>query len=239
MGIKVFVDANIFKYSATELHRFYPRQQAVVWGSNAFTTTVHDLVVINPNDNIRNNEILRREVSLIPEIVALQTKENIEFCVTFESDVEVMGLPDMDSRPGKLYGAKISYIEPPIEYSRVVIGWDIDAKEEQYDFIKRIKSKRFLEIQRATGAYQGINPPNRNQLLDAFHLWCAEHAKCDVFLTGEATKLKRSMSNKRDFSYGTKVLLPSELLSVLDGGLNKKICRQITRWIRQKIRNSQ
>ena len=234
MAIKVFVDANIFKYSATKLLRFIPREQKLNWGGQEIITTVHDMSYINPNENIKNNDTLRKEVDLLPYIVELQEKENIEFCVTFESDLEVMGLPNMDSRTGKLYGAKITYLKPPVDYQRILIGWMTDTQQAQYNFLRNIKSKRFLEIQRATGAYQGKNPPNRNQLLDAFHLWCAEHSKCDVFLTGEATKLKQSINRKKGFEFEPELMLPSELLNLLDGGFAKKSVRQIKRWFNRK-----
>lgn len=234
MAIKVFVDANIFKYSASKLLRLFPREQKLNWGGQETITTVHDMRYVNPNDNIKNNKTLRKEVDLLPYIVELQDKENIEFCITSESDLEVMGLPNMDSKTGKLYGAKITYLKPPIDYQRILIGWTTDTQQAQYDFLRSIKSERFLEIQKATGAYQGENPPNKNQLLDAFHLWCAEHSKCDVFLTGEAPKLKRSINRNKGFEFEPELMLPSELLNLLDGGFVKKSFRQIKRLFNRK-----
>ncbi len=231
--MKVFVDANIYKYSATRLLRLRPRKQVINWGGEELETVVHDFVTVNPNENIRNNPLLRKEVDLIPEIVALQQKEGIEFCETTESMLETWGLPNMDSRAGWLYGAKITWIDAPIKYSRILLGWNIDAKEAQYQFLLGIDSPRFKEIQKAVGAFQGEKPPNRNQLLDAYHLWCAEHAGCEFFLTGEAKKLRQGMSRKKGFKYNPQVLLPSELLNILDGRLNKKIYRRATRWLRQ------
>jgi len=233
LAIRVFVDANIFKYSATRLRRLRPRSQTINWGEKEFETTVHDIVYVNPNLRIANNDNLRREVDLIPEIVALQDKESIEFCITTEAFLEIMGLPDMDSMTGRLFGAKITRINAPIKYSRVLIGSNIDAKKAQYDFLRGIKSKRFIEIQKATGAYQGKNPPNKNQLLDAFHLWCAEHSGCDVFLSGEAIKLRNLMKRKKNFCYKTQLMIPSELLARLDGRLYKKIFRKFIRWLSQ------
>mgnify|MGYP000305086606 FL=1 len=223
MNCRVFVDSNIFKYAASQLPRYKPQLQTKNWGGSKFEETVYDSVIVNPNDNVTNNPILRKEIELIPELVALQKNGNIEFFETIESKIETWGLPNMDSETGRLYGAKISTIEPPPEGSRsIVFGASVGIVAEQYEFLRKIESKRFSEIQKTTGAFQGKNPPNRNQLLDAFHLWCAENSGCDVFLTGEAKKLRDSMQRKKMFIYKTKVLLPSELLNSIDGRLNKK-----------------
>ena len=74
-------------------------------------------------------------------------------------------------------------VEAPITYSRVVFGGPSDFRVLQFDFLAKLKSQRFVELQRVTGAYQGDRGLNRHQLLDAFHLWCAEHNRCDYFLT--------------------------------------------------------
>ena len=227
--MKVFVDTNIFKYSASELRRFRPSKQDIDWAGKKHVVEVYEEIIVNPNDNITNNARLRSEVDLIPEIVHLQNSESIQFCITSELDVETMGIPSMDSLSGRLYGAEIIWVDPPIKYARVVSGWCLDAKEDQYEFIRSLKSPRFEQIQKAVGAYQGVNPPNRNQLLDAFHLWCAEHACCDFFLTAEAEKLNRMMSQKKNFSYEPSIVSPSELLSVLDGGFPKKQYRYLKR----------
>jgi hypothetical protein len=63
------------------------------------------------------------------------------------------------------------------------------------------------------GAEQG-NDVNRNQLLDAFHLWCAEHRDCDYFLSLDF-KLAQMTANSRQ-KLRCRVVLPSELLAALD-----------------------
>lgn len=152
--------------------------------------------------------------------------------------IETWGLPNMDSKSGWLCGAELTYIEAPIRYSRMLSSWhtqENDAKELQYDFLRDIDAPRFLEIQKATGAFQGKNPPNRNQLLDAFHLWCADHAGCEVFLTGEAEKLRGLIARKKNFSLGPKVLKPSELLELLGHRRHKKLHYRFAQWLGFKI----
>ena len=230
--MKIFVDANIFKFSSSQLLRLKPREQTINWAGHESTSVVYDFVNINPNENIKNSEKLRKEVDLIPEIIALQADIPIEFCVTVESDFETWGIPDMDSQTGWLYGAGITILEAPISYSRILIGVDGDPMKDQYDFLTGITSDRFLQFQKATGAYQGKKPRNRNQLLDAFHLWSAEHNECDVFLTADF-KLQKAIINKKGFDYAPRILLPSELLDFVDDTLYKKICRKLVRWMRK------
>lgn len=232
--MKIFVDTNIFKYAAAHLPRLKPRWETYNWGGEEFRDVIHDDVYLNPNDNIKNNPKLAREVELIPEIVSLQKQENIEFFETIESMLETWGLPNMDSTTGRLFGANITQINAPVKYSRLIFGAGYDASKLQFEFLRSIESKRFKEIQKATGAFQGENLPNKNQLLDAFHLWCTEYANCDVFLTGEAIKLRGMMYRKKNFIYIPQVLLPSELLNLLDNRFTIKKIRKVKRWLRQR-----
>lgn len=89
-------------------------------------------------------------------------------------------------------------------------GIDTDFKRAQYEFLCSLKHKRFLQLQRATGAYQGPNGINENQLLDAFHLWCAEYNASDFFLTLDFN-LARAVKGAKSVRT-VPVVRPSELL---------------------------
>lgn len=88
----------------------------------------------------------------------------------------------MDSKSGHFYGARCESIRAPIPYDRVIAD-SSDMSDLQFNFLAGLKTRRFAEIQKMTGAYQGARPPNRNQLVDAFQLWCAEFDTCTHFLT--------------------------------------------------------
>jgi predicted nucleic acid-binding protein len=62
-----------------------------------------------------------------------------------------------------------------------------------------------------TGAYQGSGKLNRNQLLDAFHIWCAEFNKCDYFLTLDFKLLNVVRKQKRHSL--VEIIKPSELVT--------------------------
>ena len=70
--------------------------------------------------------------------------------------------------------------------------------QAQFKFLRSLNDERFRELQAITGAYQGEGKINRNQLLDAFHLWCAEGNGCDLFLVWTSSwrgLLKRQNAN--------------------------------------------
>ena len=86
-----------------------------------------------------------------------------------EAEFESLGLRNMDSQTGRFYGAPIERVDAPVKYGRVMVGLGFDSKDAQFQFLSSLKNRRFLELQKITGAYQGEGKLNRNQLLDAFH----------------------------------------------------------------------
>lgn len=86
-------------------------------------------------------------------------------------------------------------------------------EDDQYDFLRSLDHERFVKLQKIAGAYQGRRPVNRNRLLDAFHLWCAEHNGADYFLSLD---LKLARLIERSKSKPTvPVVRPSQLLAAV------------------------
>jgi hypothetical protein len=85
------------------------------------------------------------------------------------------------------------------------------AKDVQVDFLAGLRQKRFLHLQKACGARQG-NRVVPNQLIDAFHIWCAESAAASHFLTNDF-KLIRAVRNYKSSPPKVKLVKPSELLA--------------------------
>jgi hypothetical protein len=212
---KVYLDTNIFKFSATRLPRFSPREVMVNWGETKQPLTAHDAVIVNPNDGLDNPE-LRREAELMPHVAALSASGLADFLINIETQMEVWGLPNLDSETGSLYGAPCTRVDAPVEYGRVMFGGNLGFQEEQFKFLCSLRHKRFDELQRITGAYQGKARINRNQLLDAFHLWCAEHNSCDFFLSLDL-KLARIIGKAKS-KPKVPVVKPSDLLAALRQG---------------------
>ena len=149
-------------------------------------------------------------------IAALGKTGVLDFVQTVEALYETWGIPDMDSESEPFYGAQIRLLKDiPFRYGRVMGGLGIDGAAEQLRFIRGIHNPRFEAIQRASGAFQGSNnPPNSNQLVDAFHLWCAELAGCTYFLSLDF-KLQKSLSRSK-IKLRVQVVRPSELLLAIE-----------------------
>lgn len=210
---RVFIDTNVLKFSATELPRYVPRQTCVQWGDRAVELTVHDIVQIDPNKLIENPE-LKTEADMLRPLADLGKLGSVKYVIDFETLAESWGLRNMDSERGNFYGAPIEKVKSPVTYGRVVAGGDVDPREHQYQFLRSLNQPRFLEVQKITGAYQGKNPPNRNQLLDAYHLWSADHSKCDYFLTLDFKLIKTL--NRSPTKLSVRAVRPSELVAHLD-----------------------
>ena len=165
-----------------------------------------------PNDFIKNNPDLKSEADLLPRAAELGKAGAVEYVMSMETVVgESWNLPDMDSKSGRFYGAPIAIVDVPFDGGRLVGGVGINRKDEQLRFFTSIKDKRFLELQKMTGAYQGKRPTNQNQLLDAFHLWCAELNGCEFFLTLDFTLIKVLKFAKKKSV--VRAVRPSELLA--------------------------
>lgn len=211
----VFLDTTVFKFSATALRRYVGRPSTVQWGPLTIHGVSHTEEILNPNDRISDPK-LRAEAELLPTIAELGVKGRLSFLISDEARFEQWGLPNLDSETGDFYGASIRSASAPIEYARVMGGLGIDGRLEQARFLQSLNDPRFLELQKASGAYQGKNPTNRNQLIDAFHIWCAEHNSCPFLLTLD-WKLQRSLARTR-VPLKVHVVSPSELLRALEAG---------------------
>lgn len=210
---KVYLDSNIYKCSATQLPRFVSRERRVNWGGHSKSVTVHTPTTVNPNEGIKNGPELKAEAELLPQVAALAAAGLVIFQISIETQVELSGLPDMDSETGYFYGAAREIVKPPVRYSRTLYGGPEHWKEAQYNFLRSLEHERFLELQKITGAYQGKRKVNRNQLLDAFHLWCAEYNGSDFFLSLDfklARVIERSKSKPT-----VAVVRPSQLLAAV------------------------
>lgn len=211
---KVYLDTTALKFSATELPRLLPRNTSIQWGEKTFDVTVHDLVEVNPNDAITNAE-LRAEADHLPRLANLGKIGAIEFIMCHETRWESWGLPNMDSKGGEFYGAPITAGAEPLEYSRIVASSRQDSRSLQYDFLCSIENQRFLDLQKITGAYQGKQPRNHNQLLDAFHIWSAERNACEFFLSLDFKLINVLSRPENKPRVRVQLVRPSELLRLV------------------------
>jgi hypothetical protein len=182
---RVFLDTTLLKAAKDSDIVFVPRQQSVRWGATQVDVVVHDMAFANQNvAYLRNNRDAFNN-RLHNRFVARFAKDgHNELLLSEEVLFEAMGLPRVDF---SFYGAPRTVVGSPVPHGGLVL--DASRNDYLFDALRSIESRRFRELQKLTGAFQGnSNSPNRNQLLDAFHLWCAECAGADYFLTHD-TKL--------------------------------------------------
>jgi len=214
MKIKVFLDTCVLKSSIVSLTRFVPRGERPSLNGKGKGSPIYRIADICPHDKIKDKG-LYKEIKLLSQIATLAKEQKIELLTQFEAILELWGLPDTFGRRRTYFDeVEIKKVGAPIEYSRVFAFPNIGPKNSQFNFLESINDERFAELRRATGAYQGENSLNRNQLLDAFHIWCAEYNNCDFYLTLDF-KLIKHLNNQKKYTIKTRIVRPSELLSLI------------------------
>lgn len=204
----VFLDASVRKHAIRRRERLYP-----IPG-----TAVYRLEERDPTRKVEGD--LRAEIDAISDVAHLARSGMIKLTSNLETTFELLTIVSLPS-PGKseFDGIIVENVPAPFEYSRYVTappGFETTAKELQYAFLASVKDGRFLQIQRACGAYQGASrPPNANQLADAFHIWCAEASGADYFLTTDL-KLTRVVSRYKRAFLHVQVVAPTQLLAELN-----------------------
>lgn len=227
----MFIDTNVLKFSASGPLMFIPVNRKIRnWYGRVVGIQVSRIGYVDRNEKIKSAE-LRREVNLLPKIAELAKSGRLEILLHSESIFEGMGLPAMASPSGRFLGAPITDAEAPIKYGRTLFHSRISPKELTLDFLKGIKDKRFKELQKVTGAYQGKDNYNLNQLLDAFYIWCAEHNQCGYMLTLDF-KLIKMVRSSRKHSVQVKLVKPSELLAETGNSEKQSLISRVLKRLR-------
>lgn len=210
----VFIDTNIFKFSAVKKHIYRAKKTTINWGGAEFETEHYEPHTINDLHKIKN-ETQKRDAVFLGMLAYAGISEWLTFYTHREVVLETWGLPGMASPSGRFFGCPIHTVPDPIAPpSRIILGGNKNLKEYTLDFVCSIKHPRFLELSKMTGAYQGANQPlNLNQALDAYHIWCAESAEVDFFLTMDY-KLQKVVGRSK-IEISVKVVTPDQLLHMV------------------------
>lgn len=212
----IFLDTTALKYAVDERLVLAPEETIVHWGNHEVRSVVYKPQFQFPNGKLLQDGNVRqfRETLLLPCLASFAKKEFIKFLCHPEVECELLWLPRTADPRGRFYGAPIERASDPFPYRRILV--DASGKiDHQYEFLARIKERRFLELQRATGAFQGNDRPfNRNQLLDAWHLYCAEHVRADFFLTLDI-RLQRVTRTSKRYAPRVEIVTPEALVRTL------------------------
>ncbi len=190
----VFLDTNIFKFGTTGVLEYgnYP-------GSASF------LGYRDPNEKLP--EHMAVEIRALRELIKKHAAE-LSFKTSIEVFLETMRCTTIGEKQSIFDGVQITPVKTPIQLDRPLIN-----RSEDILIFSQIKHARFLELQKATGAFQG-ETIDENQLIDTLHIWTAENNLCDFFLTLDL-KLVRQVQGHKKHPPRIVVASPSLLLGRL------------------------
>lgn len=215
---RVFLDTAAVKHSIRSRTVLSPRRHSLNVGERLHEFVVHEIVNIDPTASVTPGQQLRTEINLLSEVARRAKARDIELLWDIESEIGFFGiLLFPGGGASELIDAGVTIVEGPVKYSRLLSPLSPLSGETwrslRTDFLKSIDRPRFLELQRACGAFQGDHV-NENQLVDAFHIWCAEAADASHFLTTDF-KLARLVRGHKAAPPRVRVVSPSELLEEL------------------------
>ncbi|UXT57995.1 hypothetical protein FY134_10185 [Agrobacterium fabrum] len=207
----VFIDTNIFKFSAVKKHVLRPAKKTASWGGATFETVIHEPYTVNEINKIKSDG-QRRDALLLSMLAYAGISDLLSFHIHHEVDLETWGLPGMASPSGQFFGCPIDWVpDPVVRPHRVILGGGKKFKQHSLDFVSGIDHPRYKELSKVTGAFQGNDKPlNLNQALDAYHIWCAEVAQMDYFLTMDY-KLKKVVERSK-IKTSVTITTPEQLL---------------------------
>jgi hypothetical protein len=225
----VLVDTVTFKLAITRRVRAEQAPQTIDWGHARTTVEVTRFVEDFPLERLQPGQ--RYEAGLLPYVAYLARQGRCSYLSHLEVLLELATLPRARATGDRFLGAPLTFVRGPVPYSRIVAGaipgeelWykrqrgERIGKARLVNFLAKLAHPRFLELQRASGASQGATkPPNANQLIDAWHLWCAEGAGAEYFLTLDESLIRR-VAQERRAPPRVQAVLPSALLADLRAG---------------------
>ena len=208
----IFLDTSVLKHSADRLIRGRIRRVTRTWGSKPVTMDVTQFVEVYPNARV--HWPLADELRYLPLIADLAKTGRLRLVSHQEVEFELWGVPKTDDPRGRFYGASIERGPDPFPYGRLIVGWSAVVKSDpQFDFVKGITHPRFQQLKQAVGA-NAQSGSYKNQLLDAFHILCAETAVAKFFLTTDH-KLIRHVSRHKRYQPTCRVVSPAQLVRAL------------------------
>ncbi len=213
--IYIYVDANILQNSDVGRTSWLPEERSVNWGGTTFMSTSYPRYEVwDKRINIRNRELLKESLA-IQLLARFDRLPTVHFLQQYETQLETKYMPGA-SVP--LFGAKVLSAGNPIPYARALSGFGASSQSE---FVEKVNHSRLRYFQKLVGVQKGMGEKRRRaQILDAWHLWCAEYNQCAFFLTMDfklVRMLQKAGSAKASSQPPTPVraVKPSELLDEL------------------------
>lgn len=194
----VFLDANIFQNSAPR--RPGTRTKTVNWGGEKHEVKEPAARPARPTG------WLKEEVELLPKVFRLARKNRLQLFSSIEAKGEQAS--HYVNELSEIFGSPLAELDvrhAPYPIDAGFIAFGRGRPEDPEAFLDQFQDERLAEIRNAVGQDKGLDP---------LHLYTAESAGIDYFLTLDNTLLN-SIRNPKPFPLGTKPVTPSELLEDL------------------------
>ena len=186
-------------------HSFVMLPRTVRWGAIDVTLGVADHVPIPAEKNPCN----RKQLDSLPCVAEFARSGSIQLYTTIELELESWGLKDKTGRNAAksdgfdlFAGLTFKKVSCPVERPLIWSFRRSATYETKQAFLQGIRHPRFVELRAAV--------PEKH-MGDAFHVWSAENAGLDCFLTCDGRFVNVWRHQKRVAS-ALQVLLPAELL---------------------------
>ena len=200
--MKVLIDRNIEINALT--HKTVLVPQVIRWGSHDQIIEVAQRAHFPPRDG----ESFRRvQLPWLATLCNFAKQGKLEFFTSHEMRMEKLrqkGHCEGYLGINLLRDVPVKSIRSPVQRSILIAptGSIGVTEEEQMEFFRSIQHPRFLQIRSAAGDAH---------IDDAFHLWAAEEAGLDVFLTMDQRFWRVANQKKKVIHSAVPVMTPKEL----------------------------
>ena len=209
--VYIYVDANIIQLSDVYRIRYLSEHRTLDWGGQTISTTTYGKYEIEDTSYEIKDDQLRKECFALRCLSRFDDLATIHFVQQFETSLEIGSLGNPS-----IFDAKVQQVDGPIEYSRSLF----DKRFPQWKFVNKIDHPRLNHLKKVAGVQEGMNEKNlRSQVMDAWHLWCAERNECNFFLTTDYKLINlvnsSSKSKKNSQPIMVKLVSPLNLMEIL------------------------
>lgn len=206
--MKILIDRNIEINAIT--HKTGTAPQSINWGGSEQTMFVLQRIYCPPPASAK---FRTEQLPYLGTVCSMAKAGRLEFYKAHELLMEKFRQRGRDEGYcgfNLLRDIPITWVKSPADRTIVVnsFGPSIGTtEEEQMDFFRSITNSRFLQIREVVG---------ESHIDDAFHLWTAEEAGLDGFLTMDQ-KFWRTVNQKKHLiKSDALVLTPKELCELMN-----------------------
>jgi hypothetical protein len=231
--LRVFLDTNIVRNSQHAHTEWYEETQSVLWGDREFKVPMLTSRETKPIEKFRRhdkNRIAYRDAKNIRYIEKLAKIRLIKLFWDFELQWEFISGRKMSKGTPSI----VKYIEnghSPITYGRTITS-AFSSEDHQFEFLKNLKHPRYDEWKKAANVVTNSHK-ERNQLLDAFCLWKAEHNKCDYFATMDYNLI--DSVNASSIKSSLRLLRPTQLVMGALPTIPAVVCEKAGTWLTRRL----